>query len=244
MDRVDVNSVVDRLPKRPLRSDIKVLIVEDQEVIRRGLLAITSSIPEVTASAMAMMSAHDVGAAGGFDLTLISTSTLMNAERAGYTVEHLHPMIVIVSTPHPHELEVATRRPANGYVMQAELTSHSLRTAILQVIDGQLAIPHAIAAYLLNRVRGDEKFPLARLYHLSPREAEVLTLLVDGASNKQIATKLCISIHGVKRHVSTLLSQFHSPNRAHLVSHILRSGMIPSNDPGTRSFAQTRGNAR
>jgi DNA-binding NarL/FixJ family response regulator len=218
----------------PLHTNIKVLIVEEQEVIRRGLLAITSSIPEVDAAAVATISVNDAGVLAGTDVTLISTSTLMNAERAGSTVEHLRPMIVIVPTSQPHQLEIATRRPANGYIMQAELTPCSLRAALLQVLDGQLAIPGAIAAYLLNRVRGDDDIvPPPQLHHLRPRETEVLTLLVAGASNKEIASKLQISIHGVKRHVSALLSQFHSPSRVHLVSHILRSGMISSNDHDT-----------
>jgi DNA-binding NarL/FixJ family response regulator len=215
----------------PAHANVKVLIVEEQEVIRRGLLAITSSIPEVAASAIAKISAHDVGKLAGFDVTLISTSTLMNAERAGSTVECLRPMIVIVPSSQPWQLEIATRRPANGYIMQTELTPSSLRTALFQVLDGQLAVPDSIAAYLLSRVRNNDTMPWPQLHHLSPRGAQVLTLLVAGASNKEIASELRISIHGVKRHVSTLLNQFHSPSRVHLVSHILRSGMMPSNDP-------------
>jgi len=213
------------------RTTVKVLIVEEQEVIRRGLLAIASTIPEVTASAVATVTADDAEALEGVDVTLISTSTLVNAERAGSTVEHLRPMIVIVPTYHPEQLEIATRRSGNGYIMQAELTSSSLRASLLQVLDGQLAIPSGIVAYLLNQRRDQDTTPRPQLHHLSPREAEVLTLLIAGASNKEIGSELHISIHGVKRHVSALLSQFHSPNRAHLVSHILRSGMIPSPDP-------------
>jgi two-component system nitrate/nitrite response regulator NarL len=225
-----MNKVAARPPER---TGIKVLIVEEQEVIRRGLLAIASSIPEVAAFAVATVSAHDAEVLAGIDVTLISTSTLVNAESAGSTVEHLRPMIVLVPTYEPEQLEIATRRPANGYVMQAELTSCSLRTALFQVLDGQVAIPSAIVAYLLNQRRDQDTLPGPQLHHLSPREAEVLTLLVAGASNKEIATKLHISIHGVKRHVSALLSQFHSPNRAHLVSRILRSGTIPSTDSDT-----------
>jgi len=219
------------LVEPPARADIRVLIVEEQEVIRRGLLAITSSIPEVAASAVARVSADDIGMLAGIDVTLISTSTLMNAERAGSTVECLRPMIVIVPSSQPQQLEIATRRPANGYIVQTELTPGSLRTALLQVLDGQLAVPDAIAAYLLSRVRNNGTVPGPQFCHLSPRETEVLTLLVDGASNKEIASKLRISVHGVKRHVSTLLNQFHSPSRVHLVSQILRSGMMPSNYP-------------
>lgn len=217
----------------PVHTDIKVLIVEEQEVIRRGLLAITASIPEVSASAVAMISAHEAESLAGSDVMLTSTSTLLNAERAGSTVECLRPMIVIVPTSQPQQLEIAARRPANGYIMQAELTPSSLQTALLQVLDGQLVIPDAIATYLLDQVRRHDPVPRPQLDHLSPRETEVLTLLVAGASNKEIASKLRISVHGVKRHVSALLSQFHSPNRAHLVSRILRSGLIRSSDPDT-----------
>jgi DNA-binding NarL/FixJ family response regulator len=206
------------------RDGINVLILEEQEVIRRGLLAITSSIPEINAYVVAMDSA-DSAELTKFDATLLSTSTLIQAERVGISLECLRPMIVIVPTTQPQQLEIVTRRPANGYVMQAELTSNSLRTAILQVTSGQLAIPDAIASYLLNRVRQDV-VPRAGLDTLSSREAEVLTLLVAGASNKEIARKLGISVHGVKRHVSTLLNQFHSPSRVHLVSQVLRSGIL------------------
>jgi two-component system, NarL family, nitrate/nitrite response regulator NarL len=206
------------------RTGIRVLILEEQEVIRHGLLAITALIPEITASIMSMETVRGVEP-NGFDATLLSTSTLMDAEHAGIGLEHLRPMIVIVPTTQPQQLDIVTRRPANGYIMQAELTSSSLRAAVLQVISGQLAIPDAIVSYLLNRVRQDA-LPRPGLESLSSREAEVLRLLIAGASNKEIARKLGISVHGVKRHVSTLLNQFHSPNRVHLVSYVLQSGIL------------------
>jgi DNA-binding NarL/FixJ family response regulator len=205
-------------------SGIKVLILEEQEVIRHGLLAIASSIPEITAQVMAIDAVCDEEPSR-FDATLLSTSMLAEAERAGICLEHLRPMIVIVPTTQPQQLEIVTRRPANGYIIQAELTSNSLRSAVFQVINGQFAIPAVIASYLLNRVRQDS-VPRPRLESLSSREAEVLRMLVAGASNKEIARKLGISVHGVKRHVSMLLIQFHSPNRVHLVSYVLQSGFL------------------
>jgi two-component system nitrate/nitrite response regulator NarL len=203
---------------------INLLILEEQEVIRHGLLAIISSIPEIDATVMAMESARQADL-GRFDATLLSPSTLAQVEREAISLEYLRPMIVIVPSTQPQQLELVTRRPADGYVMQAELTSESLRRAILQVTSGQLAIPDAVAAYLLNRVR---QVTMAQpgLESLSSREAEVLRLLVAGASNKEIAKRLGISVHGVKRHVSALLTQFHSPSRVHLVSQVLRSGIL------------------
>jgi DNA-binding NarL/FixJ family response regulator len=188
-----------------------------------------SLIPETSASAAAIDSFRDIDMRR-FDVTLISTPTLMSAERAGLRLDQLSRLIVIVPTAQPQQLEIAARQPAHGYIMQDELTSSTLSRAISAAVAGQLVIPDAIAAYLLNRVRDQHAVPAQA--HLRPREAQVLELLVAGDSNKEIARKLRISIHGVKRHVSSLLMQFNSPNRVHLVSHILQSGLIPMADMG------------
>ncbi len=217
-------------PGPSVKTTMSVLILEDQEVIRRGLLDIMLSIPDVDASAAPMDSVCDTEMLRAFDVTLISTLTLMNAERAGFRLDSPNRVIVIVPSSQPEQLEIAARRRANGYIMQDDLTSATLRRAISGVVDGQLIIPDAIAAYLLNRAR--DQHPVPPSGYLRPREAEVLELLVAGYSNKEIARKLRISVHGVKRHVSTLLTQFHSPNRVHLVSHILRSGLLPVSDAG------------
>lgn len=227
-----MTSVAHKGPKLPIQSPIEVLILEDQEVIRRGLVDITSSIASVSASAASLDTAiHDVKMLRQFDVTLISTLTLMTAERAGLKLDALSRMIVIVPTSQPQQLEIAARQWADGYIMQDELTPQTLWHAISEALAGQLVISDAIAAYLLNRVRDQPAVP--RLGHLRPREVQVLELLVSGDSNKEIARKLRISVHGVKRHVSSLLTQFNSPTRVHLVSHILQSGLMPIGDPGT-----------
>jgi two-component system, NarL family, nitrate/nitrite response regulator NarL len=200
-----------------------VLILEDQEVLRHGLLAIASSVPEITASVSALDSFRDAAPAE-FDATLLSAPTLMHAQRSGVRVEDLRPVIVIVPTS--QELDIVTQLPADGYIMQADLTPGVLLATISQVMNGQFAMPRPVAAYLLHRVRNQDQALQVRPDCLSPREVEVLKLLVSGASNKEIARRLGISVHGVKRHVSTLLSHFHSPNRVHLVSFVLQSGIL------------------
>lgn len=219
-------------PELPTKSPIEVLILEDQEVIRRGLVDITSSIAHVSAATASVDTVlGDVDMLQRFDITLISTLTLINAERAGLRVNRLNRMIVIVPTSQPQQLEIAARRVADGYIMQDELNSHTLWLAISAAVAGRLVIPDTIAAYLLNRVR--DQPAVQHLGQLRPREAQVLELLVAGDSNKEIARKLHISVHGVKRHVSSLLTQFNSPNRVHLVSHILQSGLMPIGNSGT-----------
>ena len=71
--------------------------------------------------------------------------------------------------------------------------------------------------------RGDSPGLGAGMPRLSPREHDVLELLVAGHSNQEIADELGISLHGAKRHVSSILGKFDSPSRSHLVSRVLQA---------------------
>lgn len=62
--------------------------------------------------------------------------------------------------------------------------------------------------------------------HLTAREAEVLALLAEGASNKQIARRLGISVHTAKFHVGQVLDKLDAPGRAGAVAHAARRGVI------------------
>ncbi|GGF14528.1 hypothetical protein GCM10011321_03010 [Youhaiella tibetensis] len=62
--------------------------------------------------------------------------------------------------------------------------------------------------------------------HLSPRERQVATLLVDGASNKVIARTLVISVHTAKFHVTAILEKLGADNRADAVAMLLREGLV------------------
>jgi DNA-binding CsgD family transcriptional regulator len=66
----------------------------------------------------------------------------------------------------------------------------------------------------------------ARPVSLTIREHDVLALLAHGLSNKQIARRLMISEHGVKRHVTNLLAKLNSPNRTFAVATALQAGLI------------------
>ena len=71
-------------------------------------------------------------------------------------------------------------------------------------------------------MRDTNDFELA----LTPREAEVLTLLAEGASNKAIARRLGISLHTAKFHVSQLLNKLDATGRTDAVAHAARLGVL------------------
>lgn len=82
------------------------------------------------------------------------------------------------------------------------------------------------AGYVLNRADSASAAKPSGTIHLSQRELQVATLLVDGASNKLIARALDISVHTAKFHVTAVLEKLGARNRADAVSIVLREGLV------------------
>lgn len=77
-----------------------------------------------------------------------------------------------------------------------------------------------------DRLAGDVAEPEQRPIHLSPREAEVLALLAEGAPNKVIARRLDISVHTAKFHVAALLVKLGAANRTDAIATAMRQGLV------------------
>jgi DNA-binding NarL/FixJ family response regulator len=122
-------------------------------------------------------------------------------------------------------LEAAAQVHADGYLLLAETTADMLRAAVRDVVAGRMSLPQALSSHLLERARRPDPLAVSRSVRLSPREEDVLALLVAGLSNKQIARQLDISIHGAKRHVSSVLNKYNAPSRSYLISRSLQLGL-------------------
>lgn len=209
------------------------MIVERQEVVQRGLNAMLAEIPTVT-SVHACVSIKEVAerirTVDVPDVVLISSHAILSEGSAGSTIgcEAARPprRIVLVASHDAAHLRVVTRTAADGFLMLRELTMPALGEALRHVRSTTLPLPTVLADYLLARARGADRAWFDFDANLSPREKDVLALVVDGLSNKQIANQLGISIHGAKRHVSSILTKLDSPSRTHLVSVVLTTGGI------------------
>ncbi|HEY7068473.1 MAG TPA: LuxR C-terminal-related transcriptional regulator [Acidimicrobiales bacterium] len=131
--------------------------------------------------------------------------------------------LVLVSGGKRDGTAPALSMTADGYLVLRDVTAESLRAALLTVLNGQMRLPDEVTLYLLDVAGGDGPGAPAAMPQLSKREDDVLELLVAGCSNQEIAAELGISIHGAKRHVSSLLAKFDSPSRSHLVSRVLQA---------------------
>lgn len=208
-----------------------VHVLEPNEVVRQGLGSLLSSLDEIATwrPLSSLTELHEEGSSG--DVAILSASGL---DLGGAEKVDLPPgvrTIVLIPSADPYDLERCTAVRANGYMLLRDVNAQSLRTSLLQVKDDRMPLPPEVAAFLLDRVRGNDRASLYRSVRLTPRERDVLDLLVVGRSNQQIAHELGISIHGAKRHVSSLLNKMNSPSRAHLVSIALQCGILNSRAP-------------
>ncbi|MFC5186340.1 helix-turn-helix transcriptional regulator [Actinomadura harenae] len=117
---------------------------------------------------------------------------------------------------------------ADGFLFQQELTQESLSDAIRRVAAGETPMPGRLARHLISQVTapGRGAVPARRLIDLTSREKSTLDLLYEGLSNKQIARRLGISEHGVKRLVASVLLKLDSPNRTSAVVTAIKAGLI------------------
>lgn len=117
---------------------------------------------------------------------------------------------------------------ADGFLLQPEATIEALQAAVDRLARDEVLIPSELARALMRRVRGAATSRREAPICLTPRERDVLGLLAQGCSNKQIARRLAVSEHGVKRHVTNLLAKLNAPNRTLAVAVALRQGLILS----------------
>lgn len=141
--------------------------------------------------------------------------------------------LVVIRSEQPAELAHAAQVEADGYLMESELGPQALGSCIAEVVGGGMPIPPALGAQLLTSARAVERQARHRPPLLTPREHDVLQLLVEGCSNKQVAMELGISPHGAKRHVANVLMKLNCSNRTQAVARAITEGLCP-NTTGAR----------
>ncbi len=126
---------------------------------------------------------------------------------------------VVALLPDPTQAADAWSAGARGLLLRSAPAAH-LITAVAAVCQGLAVLDPALAGALpLDRPRP----PAA---DLTPREIEVLGLLVQGLSNKAIARALSISEHTVKFHINAILGKLHAQSRTEAVVHAIRLGLV------------------
>ena len=202
---------------------IRVLIVEDHNVVRQGLVALLNVVEglEVVGEAADGVEAIAEYRKSRPDITLVDLrlpklSGVEVIQRIRMEAPHAR-LIVLTTYDGDEDIYRALKAGAKGYLLKG-MTTEELIATIREVHAGRAHIPPAIAEKLAERMGTED---------LTPREADVLEQIVNGKSNKEIATELAISEATVKTHINSLLSKLGVTDRTQAATAAIRRGIVP-----------------
>jgi DNA-binding NarL/FixJ family response regulator len=201
---------------------IGVLIVEDHTIVRDGLVSLLEDEPGVEVVGQV----GDGGRAVEFWKKHRPDITLMDLKMPGMdgvtaieqirTLDRGARIIVLTTYSGDEDIYRAIRAGAKAYVLK-DIRSEHLFRCIRKVHEGRTLIPPGIAAKLADRLPAEE---------LTPRELEVLRLLVQGMPNKVIGADLSITELTVKTHVKSLFRKLNVLSRTEAVAVAARKGLL------------------
>jgi len=210
----------------------RILLADDHAVVRRGLRLVLEAQPDLEVVAEAGDGAEAVrrGLQDGVDLAVIDiTMPRMTGLQATRELHRRRPDLrILMLSMHENEryLYEALKAGASGYVLKT-VADRDLVEACRAAMRGERflypgAMTPLIADYL-QRARNEQ--PL-REDPLTPREQEVLKLVAEGYTNKQIAEALVISEKTVERHRANMLEKLGMRDRVELTRYAIRHGLI------------------
>jgi DNA-binding NarL/FixJ family response regulator len=214
---------------------IRVLLADDHSLFREGLANILSAQPDFEV----------VGEANDGLEALVKTRELVpdlvvmditmpacdGVEATQQIKQELPEVTVVMLTVRDEDEKLfeAIKSGAQGYLLKS-IRSRDLISMLRAAARGEAAITPVLGGRMLEEFRrlaqNAPKFPEEEITALTHREQDVLSLVAEGASDKEIADALNISIHTVKSHMRNILAKLHLGQRHEAALYALREGLI------------------
>ena len=210
---------------------LRLLLVDDHALFREGLISLLSYQDDFTV----VGEAEDAESAIAQALALDPDIVLMDIELPGgdgvaatqRLKMEMPAVTVIMLTAHDDSqtLFEAIKAGAQGYLIK-NVRSRELLEQLRGLARGEAAISRRMATRILEEIRGQTE-PFGPEEELTPREMEVLELVVARLSNAEIAERLVVSEHTVKNHTKSILSKLHLRNRRQAAAYGIARGWLP-----------------
>ncbi|MFI9645848.1 response regulator [Streptomyces sp. NPDC052040] len=194
---------------------IRVFLLDDHEVVRRGLADLLDAEPEISVVGDADTVEHALTRAPALrphvavlDVRLPDGDGITVCRELRSRMPEL-ACLMLTSFDDEDALLDAIMAGASGYVLK-QIKGSDLVSAVRTVASGQSMLDPATTARLMRSLRADpaEQPSVApELADLSPREREILALIGDGLTNREIGKRLYLSEKTVKNHISRLLAK-------------------------------------
>lgn len=212
---------------------IRILIVDDQVLIREALVGLIDTQPDlrVVGQAASLQEALALVYRLRPDVVVIEF-TLPDGTGAEATRQILarrpdSRVVILTSDDEDGNLYSAMSAGAVGYLLK-DITATHLFSRLRCVMQGEVAFSPGVGQRVLARIAHREAQPsppLAAAEQLTEREAAILRLLVEGYTNRQIADQLMLSIRTIEYHRAKLTSKLGSQSRAALIHYATERGL-------------------
>jgi DNA-binding NarL/FixJ family response regulator len=220
---------MDRMERPPLR----VMLVDDHEVVRDGIRALLAGSDDVVVCAEAGSVRQAVAEAGRalpdvvvMDVRL-SDGSGIEATRDIRAARPATQVLMLTSFADDEALFASIMAGASGYVLK-QIKGGELVRAIRAVGQGQSLLDPAVTKGVLDRLRrGKHLLQDEKLARLSPQEERILGLVADGRTNRQIGEELHLAEKTVKNYVSSVLAKLEVARRAEAAAYLARHTTTP-----------------
>lgn len=210
---------------------IRVLLVDDHELVRQGIAAMLHGATEmqVVGEAKTGREAIEVARRDLPDVVLMDVRMPdMDGLEATKRIKQERPRTaVIMLTMHdnPAYLRDAVRAGAAGYLLK-DVSKDELIDAVRQVATGGAFIESQMLKGMLSEMKPDATAPASPAKNLTKREREILALIAEGMSNREIAGRLVVSSETVKSHVAAILEKLNVSDRTQAAIYAVRNGLV------------------
>lgn len=200
---------------------IRILLADDHRIVRMGLKTVFSLEPDLAVVAEAATADEAVVAHASSlpDITLLDLRMPgggLEALRRIIQAEPKARVIILTTSELEEDIHRALSAGANGYVLKS-IAPEELAEAIRAVHAGARWIPDDIARTLAAREAGAD---------LSPRETEILHLVIKGMTNPDICAALGISLGTAKAHIRNILAKLQVADRTEAAAEAYRRGLV------------------
>lgn len=213
---------------------IKVMLVDDHEMVRMGLASFLSTEDGIEVVGEASSGTEGVSLAAKTRPDIVLMDLVMDdldGIEATKQVLDVHPeakVIVLTSYHDDEKVYAAVEAGAFSYLLKTSRAA-DIAQAVRQAYRGQSVFEAQVAGKLMSRYHREKETMLPH-EQCTTREREVLRLIGEGLSNQEIADKLCIGIKTVKTHVSNVLSKLGVYDRTQAAIYVHRHGLMDQSD--------------
>ena len=210
---------------------IRVLLVDDHKLVRAGFRALLQSLPSVEVVAEASDGREALNLIGQHapDVVLIDIGMagLNGLEAAARIRKNFARVRVVILSMHANEEYVvqALRTGASGYLLKDAATTE-LDLALRAVVRGESYLSPAISKKVTDSYLARVEAGPTASEQLTPRQREILQLIAEGNSSKDIAVVLGLSVRTVETHRAQLMDRLDIHDVPGLVRYALRTGMV------------------